>query len=310
MARQPRIEFEGAFYHVIVRGNQRQDIFGDEEDRLAYLERVERYKEKCGFVLYAYVLMSNHVHLLIETPKMPISKIMQLINLTYTQHFNKKYGKVGHLFQGRYKSFLCDRDAYLVGLVRYIHLNPVRAGVVARPEEYRWSSHGDYLSDGTKSVDTERVLSLFSERISEARKLYRKFVNEGIGAGSDESYYKTVAQQIVGDDKFIEKIGARIDRAERPLRKPSLQEIAKAVEKVTGVTWEEITSRSRAVAAVYARGVMVGVWRELGHRMVDLQPKLRRDLSVLSRLSRLTESQDGRKTMRRILRELNAFTQA
>jgi REP element-mobilizing transposase RayT len=129
MARRPRIQFEGAFYHIIVRGNQRQDIFDDEGDRRRYLERLRVYKDKCGFLLYAYVLMSNHVHLLIETPADPISRIMQMINFTYTQYFNRKYGKVGYLFQGRYKFFLCDKDGYLLSLVRYIHHNPVRAGL-------------------------------------------------------------------------------------------------------------------------------------------------------------------------------------
>lgn len=90
---------------------------------MAYLELLNRYKKKCGFILYAYVLMNNHVHLLVETPETPISKIMQMLNFTYAQYFNRRYGKVGHLFQGRYKSFLCDRDQYLLSLVRYIHLN-------------------------------------------------------------------------------------------------------------------------------------------------------------------------------------------
>ena len=102
MARPRRIEFPGAFYHIIVRGNQRQDIFGDDRDRIEYLKRVGHYKREREFFLYAYVLMSNHVHLLMETVNTPVSKIMQLINFTYTQYFNKRYGKVGHLFQGRY----------------------------------------------------------------------------------------------------------------------------------------------------------------------------------------------------------------
>ena len=170
MARLPRIEFPGAFYHVIVRGNQRQDIFLDEQDRREFLERVKRYKKELGFVLYAYVLMSNHLHLLIETPEIPISKIMQRINLTYTQFFNKKYSTVGHIFQGRYKSFLCDREEYLLSLVRYLHLNPVRAKLVEHPQEYKWSSHRDYLSGGMELVDAPRVLRMFSKELSRARR--------------------------------------------------------------------------------------------------------------------------------------------
>ena len=181
MARPPRIEFPGAFYHIIVRGNQRQDIFGDDRDRIEYLKRLGRYKREREFFLYAYVLMRNHVHLLIETVNTPVSKIMQLINFTYTQYFNKRYCKVGHLFQGRYKSIVCDRDQYLLSLVRYIHLNPVRAGLVKEPEGYRWSGHQEYLGDREPLVDTGRVLGMFSEKVSQARRRYRNFVKEGTG---------------------------------------------------------------------------------------------------------------------------------
>jgi len=116
MARKPRVEFDGVFYHVIVRGNQRQKIFGDDRDRLAYLERLEQYRERFGFSVYAYVLMANHIHLLVETKIVPLSKIMQGIQFTYTQTFNRRHRTVGHLFQGRYKAILCDRDEYLLEL--------------------------------------------------------------------------------------------------------------------------------------------------------------------------------------------------
>jgi REP element-mobilizing transposase RayT len=136
MPRLPRIEFTGAFYHIIVRGNNKQSIFLDDQDRYKYLGLLERYKKQHGFIIYAYTLMNNHVHLLIETLRTPISKIMQVINFTYTSYFNRKHKKVGHLFQGRYKSYLCDRDTYLLALVRYIHLNPVRAKLAKNPQEY------------------------------------------------------------------------------------------------------------------------------------------------------------------------------
>jgi putative transposase len=114
MARKPRVEFEGAFYHVIVRGNHRQKIFRDDRDRLYYLDRVEHYRQRYQFRLYAYVLMSNHVHFLLETGNTPLSKIVQGIQFTYSQYYNRRYRTVGHLFQGRYKAILCDRDAYLL----------------------------------------------------------------------------------------------------------------------------------------------------------------------------------------------------
>jgi len=171
------------------------------------------------------VLMSNHAHLLIETPEAPLSKIMQLINQTYTQYFNKKYDKVGHVFQGRYKSFLCDRDEYLLSLVRYIHLNPVRAKLVKDPHEYKWSSHNDYIAGAKGLVDADRVLSIFSKKVSQARRKYRNFMVEAIGEGRNDSLYQAVIQQILGDDKFIEEVEKKIERLQRSLRKPSLEEI-------------------------------------------------------------------------------------
>ena len=124
MARKPRVEYDGAFYHVIVRGNQQQRTFDDDQDRIVYLERLEHYRQRYGFRLFAYILMSNHVHLLLETKSVPLSKIMQGVQFSYTQRYNRRHRKVGHLFQGRYKAILFDRDAYLLELVRYIHLNP------------------------------------------------------------------------------------------------------------------------------------------------------------------------------------------
>lgn len=304
MARPPRIEFSGAFYHVIVRGNQRQDIFLDEQDRTEYLSRVSHYKEKTGFVLYSYVLMTNHIHLLIETLKSPLSRIMQLLNFTYTQYFNRKYGKTGHLFQGRYKAILCDRDEYLLGLVRYIHLNPVRAKIVALPQQYLWSSHSEYLEGKKRLIETGRVLRLFSENVSHARRLYEAFINEEVDGGRNASYYETKDQQILGDEKFTDEVGAKIAEPERHRRKPSLEKVFKAVEEVSGVKREEIASRSRDSKVVFARGLFVSVCREVGYKLIDLQDAIKRDQSSVSKLARITDTDRGRKTVEKALKVL------
>jgi putative transposase len=141
MARKPRIEYEGAFYHVITRGNQRQKIFREASDYEKYQQYLTIYKNRHHYALYAYVLMGNHIHLLLETRDVPLSRIMQGINQSYTLFFNRKYREVGHLFQGRYKAILCDRDAYLLSLLQYIHNNPVRAKIAGTAASYRWSSH-------------------------------------------------------------------------------------------------------------------------------------------------------------------------
>jgi REP-associated tyrosine transposase len=310
MARPHRIEFPGAFYHVIVRGNQRQNTFIDDEDRRVFLARVRRYKEKEGFILYAYVLMPNHVHFLVETADVPLSKIMQRINLTYTQYFNRKYNQVGHIFQGRYKSLLCDRDEYFLALIRYIHLNPVRAKLVNSPRDYKWSSHNIYLSGRKDFVDTEKVLRVFSKNMANARRRYAHFVQDGLNEGRDESLYRALGQQILGDDDFVEEVDRRLAGKDKPLRKPSLKEILKAIQESTGVTQKEILSRGRKEQVKLARGVLVGVWREFGYRLVDLQKELRRDLSVLSRLSRIAESGEGQNITEKVCRRLNAHMQA
>jgi putative transposase len=305
MARKPRIEFEGAFYHILVRGNRRQNIFLDEADGRHYLERLQRYKNKCGFLLYAYVLMSNHIHLLIETPNDPISRIMQMINFTYTQYFNRKYGKVGHLFQGRYKSYLCDKDRYLLSLVRYIHNNPVRAGLVGDACEYAWSSHGEYLK-GTKGlVDTDKVLRLFSERPGIAKREYAQFMNAR-ETDKNLSPYAAYEQQIVGDERFIEEVEKRVDRVEKRAKKPPIRDLVLSIEKETGVGLLEMVSRKRDERFRTARGILVSLAREIGYSSMDLQAILKRDISVLSRLASIGEMREGQRTLQRVRERLNA----
>src|SRR6267142_3533919 len=189
MARKPRVEFAGAFYHVICRGNQRQVIFRADVDRKYYLDCLEQYRERYGFKVYAYVLMSNHVHLLIETGRVALSKIMQGLQLRYTGYFNQKYNKVGHLFQGRYKAILCDRNAYLLELVRYVHLNPGRLRDPDDPWRYRWSSHAAYLGKASAvKVDTQEVLSQFGSRLGAATRAYQGFMKDGMKQGHEEKY--------------------------------------------------------------------------------------------------------------------------
>ena len=309
MARKPRIQFEGAFYHIIVRGNQRQDIFLDEEDRRTYLERLQRYRIKCGFILYAYVLMTNHVHLLIETPNDPISRIMQMINFTYTQYFNKRYGKIGHLFQGRYKAYLCDKDSYLLSLVRYLHKNPVRAGLVEEAGAYTWSSHRDYF-EGTKGlIDKDKVLRLFSERPVIARRRYREFMGD---SEPEKSFlpYAAYEQQIVGGEQFIEEVGKRVERVERKAKKIPIKALVLAIEKETGIGLFEMASRKRGERLRTARGIFVLLAREIGYTMKELEGILKRDISVLSRLASIGEMRDEGGRLKKVRERLNAQPQA
>jgi REP element-mobilizing transposase RayT len=173
MPRRPRVEVEGALYHLITRGNNRQAVFKHDDDYRKFLSLLEREKQKHPFYLYAYVLMTNHVHLLVERQSDSVSGVMQRVLTGYAQYRNRKYRKVGHVFQGRYKAIVCQRDAYLSELVRYIHLNPVRAGMVKRVEDYRWSSHRAYMGlENCSWVDCEPVLRHFGARRKRAVQTY------------------------------------------------------------------------------------------------------------------------------------------
>ena len=215
MARRSRIEYPGALYHVIVRGNQRQKVFYDDGDRAKYLGLLARLSEVQLFRVHAYVLMLNHVHLLLETGEVPLSRVMQRLGSGYTQYFNRRHGLTGHLFQGRYKAILCDKDNYLLELSRYLHLNPVRAKVVKDPADYPWSSYGAYVRGAgrQKWLDPTEVLNQFSRTLGEARKLYRRFVMEAIGEGHNDQYYEVLDGRFLGDMEFAEGIKARTHSA-------------------------------------------------------------------------------------------------
>src|SRR5215471_11089303 len=181
MARPLRLEVSGGLYHVMARGNERKAIFRDDVDRRRYLDRVAHYREKFGFQFLAYCLMNNHVHLAIETGKVPLSKVMAGLQSSYTQYFNRRHDRVGHLFQGRYKAFLVEEDRYALALVRYIHENPVRAGVVERPEQYEWSSDRFYRKGkGPEWLDSDRVLRMLGRGRSAAVREYRRLMRERV----------------------------------------------------------------------------------------------------------------------------------
>ncbi len=287
MARKPRIEFEGAFYHIITRGNQKQKIFKDTGDFRKYLDILSRYKDKCKFYLYSYILMSNHVHLLIETTKVPLSKILQGVNQSYTLHFNRKYKTVGHLFQGRYKAILCDRDEYLLTLIKYIHLNPVRAGIVKTPEEYQWSSQHSYAkkTDGKDIIDTDQVLRMFSEDKTTARKLYREYMGNGLSAEKDE-IYSTIDQRILGDERFADRIMGEYDESielGRRVKEYKLSEIAAGIEEACGITLKELRGKGKGREISLGRKLMSLTAKEYVHRGKEIAAFIKKDPAVITR---------------------------
>ncbi|MCP4324970.1 MAG: transposase [Alteromonadales bacterium] len=204
MTRPLRLEFSGAFYHVTSRGDDRKKIYFEEADFELFLTTLSDVCEQYNWIIHAYCLMTNHYHLLIETPDANLSKGMRQLNGVFTQAINRKHGRVGHLFQGRYKSILVDKDAYLLELCRYIVLNPVRARMVESPEQWDWSSWHSMVGNVAPPIwlATDSVLSLFDRNRVRAIKEYIEFVANGEGV----SIWDNLQQQVfLGGDDFIEK---------------------------------------------------------------------------------------------------------
>ena len=246
MARPLRIEFEGGFYHVTARGNEKRAIFEDEKDFVKLRDILKEYSGRFGVNLYCYVLMNNHYHLLIETPGANLTAFMHNVQSHYTNYFNRRHNRVGHLFQGRYKALIVDRDSYLLELSRYIHLNPVRAGLAAGPEEWRWSSYGACVTTGHPDAEwlaCGGILKYFGRSKKTAANKYRDFVREKIGEEETADPFDGVtAQLILGPEKFVKKIRKLLEAgrggidanivAGRELTMWTEQEAQKAVARV------------------------------------------------------------------------------
>ena len=310
MARKPRVEIEGGLYHVITRGNNRQMIFNSKDDYLKMLALLEHQKRKLPFRLYAYCLMPNHIHLLIERREDSISRIMQRVLTGYSQYHNRRYRKSGHVLQGRYKAILCESDQYLAELVRYIHLNPVRAKIVRKPEGYEYSGHRAYLGqEDNRLVDSDTLLRYFGGRKTRAREQYRAFVLAGMKDGHREELYQADEGRLLGSEEFVESTkhrigeiprGARPERSsDRAVRQPvDTQELMKAVEEATGMKPTEISGRRRSRDVVEAKEAMILVGMRNGASQAALSEALGIDGSAISR--RLTAARSK-------AREVTAF---
>jgi REP element-mobilizing transposase RayT len=187
MPRKTRIDASGAIHHVIFRGIERSSIFRDSKDYENFISRLSLLVSETSTVCYAWVLMKNHVHLLLRSGRVPLSSLMRRLLTGYAQQFNRRHNRSGHVFQNRYKSFLCEEDPYLLELVRYIHLNPIRGGAandMAELEKLPWCGHGAIMGRTTQEwQDSPFVLSLFHKNQGIARRAYYSFVEKGIAMG-------------------------------------------------------------------------------------------------------------------------------
>lgn len=233
MSRPWRIEYEGAFYHLLSRGNQGSDIFVDEKDRDRFLDTVGDMSEKYDMDIFAYVLMNNHYHLLVRTRKANLKKAMQWFGTTYTQRFNRRHFRSGHLFQGRYKSIIIQNNAYLLQLSCYIHRNPLRAGIVDRLVRYPWSSYKSYAY-GRKTpswVSTDLILSQFGDD-QDCHRRYREKV-QGY-AGEEKRLFEDLRHGLVfGSQQFVEKIRKKYAPATAESSMPQQRQVAETFDSET-----------------------------------------------------------------------------
>jgi len=246
MARPLRISYPGAYYHVTSRGNEQKDVFKSRRDREKFLDYLASATQRYGAVIHAYCLMTNHYHLLLETPEANLSQIMRHINGAYTTYFNVKRKRAGHLFQGRYKAILVEADAYAAELSRYIHLNPVKAGLVRRPEDYLWSSYRSYIgqSQAAEWLKTDFILGYFGPRGAAAGTGYRMFVEEMIDKKYESPLQTAIGAAVLGTADFVETVTAKHVGTRRPERdvpalrhlasRPSLEEILRVVDAAFG----------------------------------------------------------------------------
>lgn len=230
MVRPLRIEFPGALYHVCSRGDHCAPIYLDDADRLAWLGLLGEVCERFGFKVYAFCLMSNHYHLLLETAQGSLSRGMRRLNGVYSQLFNRRHQLSGHVFQGRYHAILCDKAEYLLAVARYIVLNPVRAHMVSVPSDWRWSSHRYALNEFTRPawLEVATLLRHFGNDETAALDAYRKFVEEGVGAPRPFDAVK--CQLYLGDLPVLADTDAPlaspdISRAHKQAFTPSLESL-------------------------------------------------------------------------------------
>lgn len=294
MARPLRIEYEGAFYHVVQRGIERKNIFASDRDKERFLSYLKVSHSAYNAIFHTYVLMDNHYHLIVETPRANISKIMHYINASFAAYYNAKHKRVGPLYQGRFKAIPVQEDEYLHHLSCYIHLNPVRAGIVKSPEEHPYSSYSFFTTkkEPPEWLATGFILSMFDKKPGAAKELYKRFVMGNIGKEKEFINSNIKNGWILGDENFLEAMQKRLE--EKPsdpelplltdLKRPaelSLDEIKRITEKyvkdnprlcrsVSIYLSRKYTQKTlKEIAAFYGNthyASISQVWRRIGKR--------------------------------------------
>lgn len=253
MARPLRIELAGGLYHVTSRGDRREDIFFGDNDRIAWLDVLGAVCKRFNWAVHAWCQMDNHYHVVVETPEGNLSQGMRQLNGVYTQYVNRTHDRVGHVFQGRFKAILVERDAYLLELARYVVLNPVRAKMVKRPEQWAWSSYRAMIGEADRQpwLHTDWILGQFGSRRTRAVEKYVDFVRAGVGL---PSIWENLRNQIfLGGDAFIERLhkwapkDADLGEIPRIQRRPIAKPLSAYESAVKG-------DRNAAILAAFGSG--------------------------------------------------------
>jgi REP element-mobilizing transposase RayT len=283
MSRLPRLHAPGAIYHVTARGNHRQDIFFRRADRQALDEIMAHALQRTGARVHAYCWMTNHLHLLVQVGALPLGALMQQVESRFARFVQKGIPTTGHLFENRYHALLVDVDSYFLELIRYIHLNPVRAGIVDTADMYLWSSHRTYLGKVEQPwVETAFALRLFSDDLAKARLLYANFINEQVGAlDSSDIRGHPKEPRVLGDDRFLDKLTIPILR-----RHPTttFEQLVHDVCTEHGITIDHLRSSGRHHDASKARAHLAQ--RAIAQQVASLSEVARylyRSVSALSR---------------------------
>ena len=280
MARPLRIQYENAYYHVTCRGNSGQAIFSNDADRSTFLDLLGRSSDIYQTEVLAYVLMSNHFHLFVKTPLGNLQEFMRHFNISYTSYYNWRHGRRGHLYQGRYKSFLVDEDNYLQEVSRYVHLNPIRVKLRAQMtsdkkrgylRNHPWSSYGGYISQGKRRgfLRVEEVLAYFGGDTAKGRRKYEEFVVEGMSGKIPNPLEKGTGHGIIGRNDFIEKIRERyIQSATETRELPAVKKILAQVEpeRIIRVICEALKVEREELLRRGYKGVARGVLMEMLYR--------------------------------------------
>lgn len=291
MARKPRIHLPGGLYHVILRGNGGHPVFFTDADRYRFFQLLQEGTSRFGYRVHAFCFMTNHIHLALQAGAIPLSRGLQNLCFRYTRWVNWREKRTGHLFQGRYKAVLVDGDSYLLELVRYIHLNPVRAGMVKDPEEYAWSSHRAYLGkESLPWLTTDWMLEQFGKSITKALAGYKTFVLDGLGEGHRPEFHGRGEEdsRLLGQDSFVDRCLSGSGGV--PLRLTA-QEIADRVCHAYNIEPATLKTQSQQRVVSEARAVAGWLARELGcATLSDVGKVVNRDVgSISSAVRRLSD---------------------